>query len=190
MSLCLLAPGGTGRSNVPRKKVTLTYWVKTWNDRNQPWPAMPYNDTKAAPMALRIFESQCKTTFATQSVTSRPPPHLGWVRFTARSGHRELASTCRFVPKGGLTHRGKPAHCDSIISSSGTEVCTCALTCPQRQPEYLPCSRKSRLIERRRKSSLVSRLLRNRFGTVANTGNLLRCIGRSRSAKNQAAPSP
>jgi hypothetical protein len=29
----------------------------------------------------------------------------------------------------------------------------------------------------------------NRFGTVANTGNLLRCIGRSRSAKNLTGPS-
>jgi hypothetical protein len=36
---------------------------------------------------------------------------------------------------------------------------------------------------------LVSQSLRNRFGTVANTGNLLRCIGRSRSAKNLTASS-
>jgi hypothetical protein len=31
--------------------------------------------------------------------------------------------------------------------------------------------------------------LRNHFGTAANTGNLLRCIGRSRSVKNLTAPS-
>ena len=28
---CLLAPGGTGRSDVPRKKATWTWCVKAWN---------------------------------------------------------------------------------------------------------------------------------------------------------------
>jgi len=33
--------------------------------------------TKAAPAALRIFDHQCKTTFATQSVRSGHPAALG-----------------------------------------------------------------------------------------------------------------
>jgi hypothetical protein len=34
-------PGGTGRSDVPRKNATLTYFVKQWKLRNQPWLVMP-----------------------------------------------------------------------------------------------------------------------------------------------------
>jgi hypothetical protein len=67
----------------------------------------------------------------------------------------------------------------------GTEVCTCALTCAKAAGASAVASRR----ELRRKSSLVSQSLRNRFGTVANTGNLLRCIGRSRSGKNLSPPS-
>ena len=39
-SLSLDSPGGTGRSDVPRKKATLTYFVKQWKPRNQPWPSI------------------------------------------------------------------------------------------------------------------------------------------------------
>ena len=39
--LLLLAPGGTGRSDAPRKNATLTYDVKQWTLKNQPWPSMP-----------------------------------------------------------------------------------------------------------------------------------------------------
>ena len=67
----------------------------------------------------------------------------------------------------------------------GTEVCTCALTCAKAAGASAVASRR----ELRRKSSLVSQSLRNRFGTVANTRNLLRCIGRSRSGKNLSPPS-
>jgi hypothetical protein len=35
--LALGLAGGTGRSDVPRKKATLTYFVKQWMPRNQPW---------------------------------------------------------------------------------------------------------------------------------------------------------
>jgi hypothetical protein len=41
--LSLDLPGGTGRSDVPRKKATLTYFVKQWMPRNQPWPSTPYS---------------------------------------------------------------------------------------------------------------------------------------------------
>ena len=34
--LVLGLAGGTGRSDVPRKKDTLTYFVKQWKPRNQP----------------------------------------------------------------------------------------------------------------------------------------------------------
>src|ERR1700730_12036815 len=43
MSLFLDSPGGTGRSDLPRKKATLTYFVRQWKPRNQPWPSTPYS---------------------------------------------------------------------------------------------------------------------------------------------------
>jgi hypothetical protein len=39
--LTLGLAGGTGRSDVPRKKATLTYFAKQWKLRNQPWPSPP-----------------------------------------------------------------------------------------------------------------------------------------------------
>ena len=39
--LVLGLAGGSGRSDVPRKNATLTYFVKQWKLRNQPWPSMP-----------------------------------------------------------------------------------------------------------------------------------------------------
>jgi hypothetical protein len=33
--------GGIGSSNSPRKKATLTYFVKQWKLRNQPSPSIP-----------------------------------------------------------------------------------------------------------------------------------------------------
>jgi hypothetical protein len=42
-----------------------------------------------------------------------------------------------------------------------------------------------RLDEQQAAASLISQSLRNRFGAIANSGNLLRCIGHSRSAKKQ-----
>src|SRR5216684_9404381 len=41
--LALGLAGGTGRSDVPRKKATLTYFVKQWMPRNQHWPSTPYS---------------------------------------------------------------------------------------------------------------------------------------------------
>ena len=40
-SLSLDSPGGTGRSDAPRKKASLMYFVKQWKPRNQPWPSTP-----------------------------------------------------------------------------------------------------------------------------------------------------
>ena len=39
--LLLGLAGGSGRSDVPRKKATLTYFVMQWMPRNQPWPSTP-----------------------------------------------------------------------------------------------------------------------------------------------------
>ena len=33
--------GGRERSDEPRKKATLMYFVKQWMPRNQPWPSIP-----------------------------------------------------------------------------------------------------------------------------------------------------
>src|SRR5262249_11056957 len=55
------------------------------------------------------------------------------------------------------------------------------------QPESVRCGRKSRITGRRRKSSLALQPLQNPFGIAANAENLLRCIGRSRWARNLSA---
>ncbi len=39
--LFAVPPGDVGSSELPWKKVTFTYLVKTWNDRNQPAPSTP-----------------------------------------------------------------------------------------------------------------------------------------------------
>jgi len=55
------------------------------------------------------------------------------------------------------------------------------------QPECVRCGRKQRITGRRRKSSLALQPLQNPFGIAANAENLLRCIGRSRWARNLSA---
>src|SRR5262249_38137753 len=88
-----------------------------------------------------------------------------------------------------MPNTARPGRRPDRRAERGTEICACTLTlCKWQQPEPLLCSREWRPIEPRRESSLVSHSLRNRFGTVGNTGNLLRCIGRSRSAKNLRTP--
>jgi hypothetical protein len=43
--------------------------------------------------------------------------HLGSVRFTPQSGHRELASTRPFSAKSRLTHRSKQSLFDHLVGA-------------------------------------------------------------------------
>jgi hypothetical protein len=67
-------------------------------------------------------------------------------------------------------------------ASRGTEVCTCTLTFAQGSRSIC------RAVANREVPSQGERV-RSSHRRAANTGNLLRCIGRSRSARNSSAPS-
>jgi hypothetical protein len=164
--------------------------TSSWTQRPKPAAVQPM-DCLAPHQSAIVFQFLLRCSAVRQATACAVSVGLcaPLVPITEAPRTPRFGTSCA-KPKGSTTLVSHdPAREKMEAASRGTEVCTCTLTFAQCSRSICRAVSNRKVSSQTRKSSLGSQCLRNRFGIAANTGNLLRCIGRSRSARNSSAPS-